>query len=95
MFIKKFLTQIDGLICHYLGLDRDITKINRLHYAGKQLMVTQTSGFKRHVMKSSWHDFANLEAANLEQFGQQTGKAIANHLVISFKVPIVRINHHA
>jgi hypothetical protein len=89
-----FLKQFDTLICHYLGLDTEVTKINRLHNAGKGLQVAQTSGFKRHNMKSSWSEFTHLEAANLEQFGHEIGAAVANHLVISFNEPKIRKGDH-
>lgn len=94
MFFNTLFNNIDDLICHYLGLDHEDTKVHRLHRVAQTLMVSQTGGFKRHAIKTSWADFSTLEAANLEQFGRQAGQALAQQLVISFKEPTIRINLH-
>lgn len=96
---KILLAKMDALICLYLGLVPEESKPKDVRLVGHKLVVTHTSSFKRHEMKSHWDEFnhqgmGTVSPENLEKLGVAAGKAVANQFVISFKDPKVRINSH-
>lgn len=94
MLLKKMITKIDHYICKYLGLDRDESKPKNLRWTNHRLVVTHTSSFKRHTMKSSWEEYHSLPNATPNALGFTLGKSIAQQLVISFHEPIIKMNTH-
>ncbi len=90
MLIKNLLVKIDCLFCSYLGFAQEEVRPNTVQIQGEKLIVTNTSSFKRHLLKETWDNFNNAGIKQIrpearERLGIAIGKAIAKNLVVSFE----------
>jgi hypothetical protein len=90
MFPKGLLEKIDSVLCVYLGIETEKVHLNSTHRHKKELAITHTLSFKRHLLKESWAEFSSFSmkqasTEDCEKLGLAMGKAIAKKLVVSFE----------
>ncbi|ABS77411.2 hypothetical protein CbuD7D7780_00115 [Coxiella burnetii] len=95
MTIKKLLEKIDQMICSYLGLGQEETRPAQVQMTDGRLIISNTTAYKRHVMKESWSSFSDVSLKrvnpeSLEKLGLAAEKAIAKNLIISFEKPTIK-----
>lgn len=90
MELYTVLSKIDKIICFYLGLEQEEIRPISAQVIGGQLMVANTTSFKRHIMNDRWNNFSlfgikQTNQENREKLGLAVGKAIAKKLAVSFE----------
>lgn len=88
--MKNIIQLIDSIISRYLGFDNQLITPQYLKIIDKKMVLVNTASFKRHLYSQKLSDFISISLNKLnnstkQNIGTSSGKAIANHLTISFE----------
>jgi hypothetical protein len=97
MPFHTLIIYLDAILCRYLGLEKEQVKPESVELVDNELIISNTTSFKRHSYKENWQQFSEsalgqTDPAHLEKLGVAMGKALAKDLLISFEeAPIDRV----